>query len=330
MTRRVRVGRLAVVAALAVIIGTAGWFTSPWRPTGSDTPPTEPVVLATGPRDGLAHRYGLALAGSPDAPGVVRAVVTAGPQDNLDRLSHGTATFALATVDVVEAYLAATPSASTIRAVARLYDSYLHLLVPTDSPVHRMADLAGRRIAVGAGAELVADRALAAAGIEPPSAVTRVVMTPGEAVAALRAGRVDAVLLLDGVPSPDLATLPGRLVDLADVAGPLLGSPACPAPDCAVYRAGTVPAASYRGLPVAITTVAVPTLLLTTTQADRDTVGQFTRLVFDSAPRIAATVPAVRQIDRHTAIFTGAVPLHEGAKAYYRATKVAALGAVAT
>ncbi|MBX6751541.1 MAG: TAXI family TRAP transporter solute-binding subunit [Micromonosporaceae bacterium] len=207
--------------------------------------------------------------------------------------------------------------------MARLYDSYLHLLVPSDSPIHRLADLAGRHVAVGAGAELVADRALAAAGIDAASDITRAVMTPGEAVAALRAGHVDAFLLLDGVPSPDLATLPGRLVDLADVANTLLGSSACPTSACAVYRAGTVPAASYRGLAVAITTVAVPTLLLTTTQASPETVGQFTRLVFDSAPRIAATVPAVRQIDRHTAIFTAVVPLHEGAKAYYRATKLA-------
>lgn len=323
MTRRARLGWLAVVViTLAAFVGAAGWLTSPWRPVRSDSAPTEPVVLATGPKDGLAHRYGLALAGSPAAPGVVRAVVTAGSQENLDRLSRGQATFALATADVVEAYLTTTRPPA-IRAVARLYDSYLHLLVPTDSPVHRLADLAGRRVAVGAGAELVADRVLAAAGIEPTSQVTRVVMTPGEAVAELRAGRVDAALLLDGVPSPDLAPLPGRLVDLADVAGALLGSSTCPAPDCAVYRAGTVPAASYGGLAVAITTVAVPTLLLTTAEANAETVGRFTRLVFDSAPSIAATVPAVRQIDRHTAIFTGAVPLHEGAKAYYRATKIA-------
>jgi hypothetical protein len=323
VTRRARWGWLAVVAALAVSLGTAGWLTSPWRPARSVAAPTEPVVLAAGPDNGLAHRYGLALAAAPDAPGAVHVAITAGSPENLDWLSQGKATFALATADVVEAYLAATPRAQSIRAVARLYDSYLHLLVPTDSPVHRLADLAGRHVAVVAGAELVADRTLAAAGIDPATGITRVVTTPSEAVAALRAGRVDAVLLLDGVPSPDLATLPGRLVDLADVAGTLLGSSACPAAACAVYRAGTVPAASYRSLAVAVTTVAVPTLLLTTTRASHETVGEFTRLVLDSAPRIAATVPAVRQIDRHTAIFTGTVPLHEGAKAYYRATKTA-------
>lgn len=325
MTSRPRWMWPAVAMALAVVVGVAGWLVRSGRTPQSVIPPSDVMVLATGPEHGLAHRYGQALAASPDAPGTVHAVATAGPQENLERLTQGTATFALATADVVEAYLTTAPTtaAQPVRAVARLYDSYLHLLVPSDSPVHRLADLTGRRVAIGAGAELVADRTLAAAGIDAASDLTRVVMAPAEAVRALRAGQVEAALLLDGVPSSDLATLPGRLVDLADVAGTLLGSSACPTPACAVYRAGTVPAASYRGLAVAITTVAVPTLLLTTTEASPETVGEFTRLVFESAPSIAAAVPAVRQIDRHTAVFTGAVPLHEGAKAYYRATKVA-------
>jgi TRAP-type uncharacterized transport system substrate-binding protein len=75
---------------------------------------------------------------------------------------------------------------------------------------------------------------------------------------------------------------------------------------------------------VSITTVAVPTLLLTTTAVSDETVRQLTGIIFDSAPTIAPSVPAVSQISRHVAIFTGRVPLHEGARAYYRAAKVAA------
>jgi len=46
------------------------------------------------------------------------------------------------------------------------------------------------------------------------------------------------------------------------------------------------------------------------------------RLLFASAPRIAGSIPAVGQVDPHAAIFTGAIPLHDGARDYYRATKV--------
>lgn len=328
---RRRLALTSILVTVAVVAGVATWLASPWGSPQSATQPTGPVVLLTGPEHGLSHRFGLALAASPGgAQGTVQAVVTTGSWENLDRLRRGDGAFALATADVVEAYLSAAtaapaaPAAQSIRAVARLHDSYLHVVVPTDSPVHRLADLAGRRVAIGAGAALVADRLLNTAGIDPTRDLTTLELAPREAVAALRSGDVDAFLMLDGVPSPDLATLPGRLVDLADVAGNLLSSRHCPAPECAVYHAGTLPAVSYRGLAVAITTVAVPTLLLSTTQVAAAVVGQVTGLVFDSAPRIAATIPAVRQIDRHTAIFTGAVPLHDGAKDYYRATKVAA------
>ncbi len=317
-----------VVSAVVVVAGVAGWVVSPWGPSGLAAQPSGPVVLATGAATGLSDRYGLALAGSSDDRlGAVRTLVTAGSQENLDRLVQGDASFALATADVVEEYLATRPPAREIRAVARLYDSYVHLVVPAHKEVHRLADLRGQRVAVGvpgSGDGLAADRVLAAAGLNPATDVTRLELGPDAAVAALATGSIDAYLMVDGIPSPQLEQLTNeRLVDLADVAEALLGSGTCPRPVCAVYHAGTVPATTYPGLAVAITTVAVPTLLLTTTEVGDDVVRQFTKLVFDTAPRIAAAIPAARQIDRRSAIFTGPVPLHDGARYYYRAAKVA-------
>jgi len=334
--RRWRV--VAAASAVAVLAGIVGWVASPWGRSAAG--PSEPVVLATGVPGGVSHRYGVALAESAGhLNGVISTVVTEGSRENLDLLVRGEATFALATADVVEAYLATEPGAESIRAVARLYESYVHLVVAADGPVHRLADLRGRRVAIGppnSGTPLVADRILAALGIDPTTDVTWLEMGPREAIASLNARRgdgagggpdsgIDAFIMVDGTPSPDLGRLTGgRLIDLADAADALLGYRACPAAACAVYHGGTVPAGTYSGLAVAITTVAVPTLLLTTTRVGADVVGQLTELVFDSAPGIAVNVPAVRQIDRHAAIFTGPVPLHDGARAYYRGTKVAA------
>ena len=89
------------------------------------------------------------------------------------------------------------------------------------------------------------------------------------------------------------------------------------------YLAGNVPAGTYPWLAVPIVTLAVPTLLLTTDATDEALVREMTGLLFDSASGIAGQIPAVGQVDRHAAIFTGAVPLHAGARDYYLATKLA-------
>jgi len=198
--------------------------------------------------------------------------------------------------------------------------------------VHRLADLRGLTVAVGlpgSGSALAADRILAAAGVDPATDITRLELGRAEAVAALRSRRIDAFFVVEGLPSPDLLRVtqglatPVRFLDLADVAGDLDGSPACPAATCAVYHSGNVPAGTYPNLAFSITTVAVPTLLLTTTRVSDDVVRHLTGMVFDSAAEIATTIAAVSQIDRHAAIFTGPVPLHDGASTYYRQTKVA-------
>jgi TRAP transporter TAXI family solute receptor len=245
--------------------------------------------------------------------------------DNMDLLSRQKVAFALATADVAEAYLAKTPAASaTVRAVGRLYDNFVDLVVPADLQVHTPADLRRLRVSVGSpgsGTALAADRILTAAGIDPVRDVDRAELDLADSVAAMRAGSIDAMFVSDGSGSPAVTDLtrdfPVHVVDLAQVAGRLRADDASP------YQVGDVPAGSYPGLAVPIDTLTVPTLLLTTTTVSDDEVERVTRILFDSAPTISRTLPAIGRIDRHTAIFTGPIALHEGAAAYYRSAKVA-------
>lgn len=327
---------VAVATTAMAVVLVAGWVLSPWGPTRSTAWPVEPVVIATGPTGGVAQKYGLALAElAAEQSGQVHTLVTGGSRENLDLLVDGEASFALATADVVEQYLATEPGAESIRAVARLYDSYVQLVVRADSglAVHRLAHLRGLTVAVGgrgSGNTLTADRILAAAGIDPTTDITRVELGRAEAVVALRSERIDAFFVVEGLPSPDLMRVSAgqgtavRFLDLGDVVRDLIGSPVCPDATCTVYHAGTLPAGTYPNLAVSISTVTVPTLLLTTTAVSDATVRHLAGVVFDHAAQVAASVPAVSQISRHAAIFTGRVPLHDGARAYYRAAKVAA------
>jgi TRAP-type uncharacterized transport system substrate-binding protein len=82
-----------------------------------------------------------------------------------------------------------------------------------------------------------------------------------------------------------------------------------------------MPAGTYRGMTAAITTIAVPSLLVTAGAVPAAQVERATGLLFSTAAATAGRIPAVGQVDPHAAIFTDVIPLHDGARRYYRATK---------
>jgi TRAP transporter TAXI family solute receptor len=310
----------AIACLLVLAAGTA--LTASWLGERSPAGPATPIVLATGDAGSLSEAYGQALAGA-DPAHALRTRSTAGSLANLRLLEEQQAGFAFASGDAVADYLAQHPD-SAIRAVARLYDSHLQVVVPVERSVHTLADLRGLRVAVGSpesGTALIADRALSAAGLDPHADIIRVELDLREAALALAADDVDALFLLDAMDAPVLTDLalrsPVRVLDLADVASRLRQDHG------PVYQVGDLPARGYSALTTTITTVSVPTLLLSTTAVDGAAVERFARLLFDTATELAETFPAVGQVDRHAAIFTGPVALHDGARTYYRATKFA-------
>jgi TRAP transporter TAXI family solute receptor len=358
--------RISVAAAAAVLLAIGAYAASPWGLTRSPANPSGPVIVATGDIDGFNHAYGQALGQQAgDRLGAFRILGTNGPLENLDQLSRGAVTFALATADLIAAYPepvapdqpdtgcppgrpaplpsdggvggvggaggavvdgsqpAPGPGPGSIRAVAKLFDSYVHLVVRADLSVYRPQDLRGRRVSVGevgSGTALVAERVLAAAGLNPATDTVRLALGLTEAVEALRDGCIDAFFVAEGLGSPAMARLSDvtsvRLVDLGETAAAVRKDHG------SFYQVGDIPDRTYPWQPVPVVTIAVPTLLLTTEAISHEIVRAMTELIFDSAPRIAESIPAIGQVDRHSAIFTGAVRLHDGARAYYRATKV--------
>jgi uncharacterized protein len=71
----------------------------------------------------------------------------------------------------------------------------------------------------------------------------------------------------------------------------------------------------------AITTVAVPSPLVTADTTPAARVERVTGRLFSTAAAAAGRIPAVGQVDPHAAVFTDAIPLHDGARRYYRAAR---------
>lgn len=317
--RALRAGFTAVALGALVL-----WWL---LPGGSPPYPHRTVTFATGSPSGVYETYAKLLRRElgRDLPGVpVRLVSTRGSVDNVRRVATGQADFTITAADAVADYHG--PGRSGLRACARLYDDYVQLVVPASSSVRSAADLRGKRVGTGqsgSGVRLVADRLLRAAGLDPAKDLTTDAVGIDDAPQLLREGRLDAFFWSGGLPTARIQQLadqfPIRLVPLGDLAQPLQAQ----GPQARFYRQAIMPADAYpsvqKGVPVP--TIAVPNLLVTTTRADPGLVERMTRAVIDSRDWIGKRVHAAQLVDLRTAVFTDPLPLHEGARRYYRSVK---------
>ncbi len=309
----------------ALALGGAAWLVAERRAGSGSAPPPQPIVIATGGTKGVYYQYAQAFI---DAIGqrlgpVQPPVTTTGSVDNLNRLAKGEVSFAFVAADAAAtAYQATSAPMTTLRAVAQLYDDYLHLVVPVEGSITNLDSLAGRRVSLGpndSGTKLIVERLLDAGS---PGTRGRIIAKPlsiNDSVTGLARGEIDAFFWSGGLPTQGVSDLAKarrlRLVDLGDAADKMrtIFGP--------WYRVGTIPGGTYEGVD-ARRTLAVPNFLVTTVSADAGQVGAMTRALFDNAGRIArAGVPEAAQLDARTAILTEPIPLHDGARDYYRSTK---------
>ncbi|MCG7525202.1 TAXI family TRAP transporter solute-binding subunit [Streptomyces sp. OfavH-34-F] len=313
--------------AAAVVLGTLLWWLLPL----GDPAPTGSLSFSTGVRSGVYQRYGERLKGAlaRDLPRVsIKLQTSEGSQQNLARVAAGEADFTIATTDAVATYLRARkPGHERLRGCVRLYDDYIQLVVRRDSDIRSVADLRGRRVAVGqpgSGVKLVADRLMTAAGLDPVADVTPLSVGIDTMPQLLEKGRLDAFFWSGGLPTTAVAELserfPVRLVPLEDDLIKRLQAAGGPT---SYYRSAVMPADAYRKAQQgqAVPTVAVANVLVTTDRTDAAMTEAFTRTVIDSRDRIGREVHAAQLVDLRTAIYTDPLPLHEGAKRYYRSVK---------
>jgi TRAP transporter TAXI family solute receptor len=313
---------------LAAVCAVAIWQLAP---SGGPEYPTGTVSFATGVPTGVYEKYGRILRPQLDRaiPGVkIHMDNSAGSVDNLGRVASGRSTFTFATADAV----AGLPDRQRagLRAVARLYDDYIQLVVPADSRIQRPEQLRGRKVAIGqqgSGVNPVARRLLRAAGLDPDRDVTAVPEGIDHSPSLLEQGRIDAFFWSGGLPTGAIQKLADRasirLVPLGELAEPLRmgGTPSAVA---AVYRSATMPADAYTGVRPpgrAVSSIAVANLLVTRADADPALVERVTRTVIDNRDEVGREVHAAQVVDLRTAIYTAPLLLHEGARRYYRSVK---------
>ncbi|MFC7218630.1 TAXI family TRAP transporter solute-binding subunit [Streptomyces polyrhachis] len=326
--RAIRTG-LALAAALTAAALVLWWLAPGVLPGGGERPSGK-VVFSTGAPKGVYARYGDMLRDdlAADLPELrVDLQPSEGSLDNMERIATGRADFAIATADAVAEYRSGhRPGWQRLRAVARLYDDYIQLVVPARSGIRSAQDLAGRTVGVGtdkSGVQLIAKRLLAAAGLDMAEDVQAVRQPIGTMTDLLRRGEIEAFFWSGGLPTAAVGALADRteirLVPLNNLLGPLHKQ----SPSAHYYRSAVMPADAYPELrdEQAVSTIAVANLLVTTERTDPVLTEAITREVIKSRDTIAKEVHAAQLVDLRTAVFTDPLALHEGAERYYRDEK---------
>lgn len=317
MTRlRAHARVVAAAAALATaMLGLTGC-------AGSGHAGDERFEIAGGGTTGVYYAYGEELAGALHRElGIDIAVAeTHGSVDNLLRVAAGEALLGFAQGDTAADAVRGTGDFEDplpVRAAARVYDEYVHLVVPAESEVRRIADLEGRRVSLGApnsGVQVIATRVLASSGIAMDR-IENPELGPDASIEAMQRGEIDAFFWVGGLPTPGIERLakamPIRLLSIeADTVDRVNSGHA------GVYRLADFPVGVY-GIETPTVTMTVPNYLIVAEDAPDELVYDVVRVLFGSRQTIGRRVAAAEFLDRRQAIFTAPVELHPGAARYY-------------
>ncbi|MEU3457807.1 TAXI family TRAP transporter solute-binding subunit [Micromonospora sp. NPDC006766] len=285
------------------------------------------IFLATGNTTGVYYQLGGGYADviSRHLPGYeARAEPTGASVENINRLSSGDMeiAFSLAdtAADAVTGRGAFDGQSQPIRALARVYRNYTHVIVRADGKIDSFGELRGKRISTGSprsGTDTIAGRLLSAAGIDPDRDIQRVNLSLPETVKQMRAGSLDAMFFSGGLPTPGikdlLAEAPGmfRLLPAADLVEPLTARYG------SVYTTATLPAEVY-GTPTAIPTITVANVILVRADMPDQLAYDLTRLLFTYQGELISVHPEAANFTRESGAGTEPIPLHPGAAQYYR------------
>ncbi|WP_422774592.1 TAXI family TRAP transporter solute-binding subunit [Plantactinospora sp. WMMC1484] len=302
------VALVAVATALPAVAGCTPTSAEPTR-----------LRIATGSATAVYYAVGQSLATilNRELPDVTASVVvTAASAENVRLVRAGEAELAFTQADI----LATEPvPGEGLSAIARVYDDLLHLVTRAQGPIRHLADLKGRRVAIGApgsGTAITAERLLKVAEVDDDLAEP-LPLGIDDSVAALRAGTIDAFFFSGGLPVKAVADFaaetPARFVDLGQWVEPLRRSHE------EVYVARDIPASAYGTEPV--TTVAVPNYLVVATSMPEQLVYDVTRLLMQRRDELSGAHPAAARLNPQSAITTTPLALHPGAARYYQTHK---------
>lgn len=284
------------------------------------------INVLTGGTSGVYYPLGVALSQiyaktMPDAKATVQ--VTKASAENLNLLQAGKGEVAFTLGDAFsdawkgDAEAGFKAPLNKLRTLAAIYPNYIQIVANADSGIKTLADLKGKKVAVGApksGTELNARAIFKAAGLSYQDFAKVEYLPFGESVELIKNRQLDATLISAGLGVAavrDLAT--SVKISIVPIPADVIAKINDPA-----YQAGTVPANTYNNQTSDVPTVAIQNFLATHEGVPAETVYKMTKALFENLDQMVAAHGAAKAIKLENAAKNPPAPLHPGAEKYYR------------
>ena len=305
---------LCLVAVMAIVAG-----------CGSDSAEKKYVNIATGGTAGTYYPIGGAIAEilNKNIPGMnASAQSTGATVSNINMLYAGDVDLAIVQNDITYYAVHGTEMFSdkevkNIRGIASLYPETCQFVTLDKSGIASIADLRGKRVAVGAagsGAEANARQILEAYGISY-SDIDPQYLSFAEGASALKDGNVDAAFLTAGYPTASVQDISSqhaiRLLPVEDdIATGLIEK-------YPFYTKTTIPAGTYQGFDEEVPTVSVMAMLVASTDVDENLGYEITKALFSNLDRLEAAHAVGKMITKESAKEGMPIDMNKGAEKYF-------------
>jgi TRAP-type uncharacterized transport system substrate-binding protein len=169
------------------------------------TAPPRAITIAAGAESGAYHAFAQQYARLLARDGItLEVIVTAGTVDNLERLRRGEVSLAL-----VQGGCASDADRAELQSLGSVFLEAVWVFTPRMSPIRRLNELAGKRVAVGpigSGTQLLAKQLLGANGVSESNA-TFVRTDTSDVMPLLQRGELDAGIVVASAEAPIVHTL---------------------------------------------------------------------------------------------------------------------------
>ena len=204
-----------------------------------------------------------------------------------------------------------------LKALATIYPETCQLITLKKNNINSVADLKGKKVAVGAagsGVEANARQIMAAEGITYDD-INEQYLSFAEAANGLKDGNIDAGFITAGFPTAAIQDLSAQhdvvLIPVGDdIADKLIA-------DYPFYTKIVIPAGTYSKQAEDIQTLAVKAMLVVTDEMDEQLAYDITKAIYTNLDALKAAHSVGNLIVPETAQDGLSVPLHPGAEKYF-------------
>ena len=206
-----------------------------------------------------------------------------------------------------------------LQGIASLYPETCQFVTLQSSGIKNLAELKGKRVAVGAagsGVEANVRQILAAYGVSYDD-IDAKFLSFAEGASALKDGNVDVAVLTAGYPTASVQDIaaqnPVRLLPVEDkIADDLIAK-------YPFYTKTVIPAGTYAGFDEAVPSVSVMAMLVAGPSVDADLGYSITKAIFSNSnlERLQAAHAVGKQITKDTAKEGMSLPMNAGAEKFF-------------